>query len=71
MSNHDNPRAFDRYGDGVCNDEIAKLLATMLLTLRGAPFIYYGEEIGMKTTDPVRLEDVPKPRSKVVRRLMC
>jgi len=61
LSNHDNPRAFDRYGDGAHDDDIAKLLAVMLLTLRGAPFIYYGEEIGMKTTDPVRLEDVRDP----------
>ncbi|MGI9106354.1 MAG: alpha-glucosidase [Pyrinomonadaceae bacterium] len=61
LSNHDNPRAFDRYGDGAHDDRIAKLLATMLLTLRGAPFIYYGEEIGMKTTDPMRLEDVRDP----------
>ncbi|MGB5910269.1 MAG: alpha-glucosidase [Promethearchaeia archaeon] len=29
----------------------AKLLATMLLTLRGIPFIYYGEEIGMLNVD--------------------
>jgi len=61
LSNHDNPRAFDRYGDGAHDDDIAKLLATMFLTLRGAPFIYYGEEIGMQTTDPARLEDVRDP----------
>ncbi|MFX1454855.1 MAG: alpha-glucosidase [Promethearchaeota archaeon] len=29
------------------NFQKAKLLATLLLTLRGVPFIYYGEEIGM------------------------
>jgi alpha-glucosidase len=65
LSNHDNPRAFDRVGDGQHNDQIAKLLALMLLSLRGAPFFYYGEEIGMKTTPPERLEDVRDPVGKV------
>lgn len=65
LSNHDRPRAFDRFGDGVHDDEIAKLLALMLLTLRGAPFFYYGEEIGMKTTPPLRKEDVRDPVGKV------
>lgn len=65
LSNHDQPRAFDRYGDGAHDEAIAKLLATMLLTLRGAPFIYYGEEIGMKTTEPERIEDVRDPVGKI------
>jgi alpha-glucosidase len=61
LSNHDRPRSWDLFGDGVHNDEIAKLLAMMLLTLRGVPFVYYGEEIGMKTTTPERIEDVRDP----------
>ena len=61
LSNHDQPRAFDRYGDGKHNDQIAQLLAMMLLTLRGTPFIYYGEEIGMETTEPKTLEEVRDP----------
>jgi len=65
LSNHDRPRAFDFFGDGKHNDEVAKLLALMLLTLRGAPFFYYGEEIGMKTTPPERLEDVRDPIGKI------
>jgi alpha-glucosidase len=65
LSNHDNPRAFDKFGDGKHNDEIATQLALMLLTLRGTPFFYYGEEIGMKTTGPERLEDVQDPVGKV------
>ncbi len=47
LSNHDVPRAASRYGDSE-NDERLKVAATMLLTLRGTPFIYYGEEIGMR-----------------------
>jgi len=58
LSNHDIRRWVDRYGDGKHNDAIAKLMAAMLLTLRGTAILYYGEEIGMTTHDPERLEDV-------------
>jgi len=61
MSNHDRTRAYSRYGDGVHNDDIAKLLAAMYLTLRGTPIMYYGEEIGMENNDPKRKEDVIDP----------
>ena len=61
LSNHDRPRAYDRYGDGEHNDQIAKLMAALYLTLRGTPIMYYGEEIGMKTTPPTRREDVKDP----------
>jgi glycosidase len=51
LENHDQPRAVSRFGD---DDEYrvasAKLLATMQLTLRGTPFIYQGQEIGMTNT---------------------
>jgi alpha-glucosidase len=61
ISNHDIVRSYDRYGDGVHNDQIAKLMAGLYLTLRGTPIMYYGEEIGMKTTPPTRREDVKDP----------
>jgi alpha-glucosidase len=61
ISNHDIVRSYDRYGDGVHNDQIAKLMAGLYLTLRGSPIMYYGEEIGMKTTPPARKEDVKDP----------
>jgi alpha-glucosidase len=64
LSNHDIARAYDRYGDGPHNDERAKLLATMLLTLRGSPFLYYGEEIGMVTTEPKTVDEVRDPVGK-------
>jgi alpha-glucosidase len=65
LSNHDNVRAFDKFGDGQHNDDISEMLGLMLLTLRGVPFFYYGEEIGMMTTEPERLEDVQDPVGKV------
>ncbi len=61
ISNHDIVRSYDRYGDGQHNDQIAKLMAGLYLTLRGTPIMYYGEEIGMKTTPPTRKEDVKDP----------
>ena len=61
ISNHDIVRSSDRYGDGRHNDQIAKLMAALYLTLRGTPIMYYGEEIGMKTTPPTRPEDVKDP----------
>jgi alpha-glucosidase len=65
FSNHDTTRAYNRYGDGVHNDQIAKILATMLYTLRGTPILYYGEEIGMENNDPKRVEDVKDPIGKL------
>lgn len=61
LSNHDIDRACDRYAAGSDSDAVARLLATMLLTLRGTPFIYYGEEIGMQTDPPRRIEEVRDP----------
>jgi alpha-glucosidase len=61
FSNHDQDRTWDRYGDGVHNEQIAKLMATLLLTVRATPLLYYGEEIGMRTTPPARKEDVQDP----------
>jgi alpha-glucosidase len=65
FSNHDQPRQWDRYGDGKHNDQIAKLMAALLLTTRGTPQMYYGEELGMRTTDPTRIEDVHDPIGKL------
>jgi len=46
--NHDLPRAVSRYGDVAgYHRESAKMLATVLHLMKGTPFIYQGEEIGM------------------------
>ena len=42
--NHDQTRTLTALGNDVAG---AKLAATILLTLPGVPFVYYGEEIGM------------------------
>jgi alpha-glucosidase len=61
ISNHDIVRSYNRYGDGTHNDDIAKLMAALYLTLRGTPIMYYGEELGMANNDPKRPEDVKDP----------
>jgi alpha-glucosidase len=48
FSNHDKPRAIDRYQNGPETVYRARAAAVLLLTLRGTPFIYYGEEIGLR-----------------------
>ena len=48
LSNHDIGRSIKRLFWESHKYEKAKLHAIMLLTLRGTPFIYYGEEIGME-----------------------
>jgi alpha-glucosidase len=60
LGNHDSSRLYSRYGDGLHDAELARLNAALVLTLRGTPFLYNGEEIGMTDfliTDPSRLRD--------------
>ena len=61
FDNHDNIRSWDRYGDGVHNSEIARIIATLLLTSRATVLLYQGEEIGQTTATPTRVEDVRDP----------
>jgi alpha-glucosidase len=61
FDNHDNARSWNRYGDGVHDAAIARVVATMLFTTRATAMMYYGEEIGMVTTTPSRKEDVKDP----------
>jgi alpha-glucosidase len=56
MANHDNPRPRTRYGGPEAR---ARAAAVLLLTLRGAPFVYYGDELGLEdaTVPPERVVD--------------
>lgn len=46
--NHDQPRIVSRFGDeGVYRARSAKMLATAIHCLRGTPYVYQGEELGM------------------------
>ena len=50
LSNHDQPRAISRYAKSDETGARARVTAALLLTVRGTPFLYYGEEIGMHDT---------------------
>lgn len=55
--NHDQPRVVSRFGSTVTEEarvQSAKMLATAMYLLRGTPFLYQGEEIGMTNFPFVR-----------------
>ena len=61
IENHDHPRMVSRYGSEDFRTESAKMLAVSYLFLKGTPFIYQGQEIGMSNwypDDPELYEDV-------------
>lgn len=56
--NHDQPRVVSRFGDeGKYRKESAKMLATVVHCLRGTPYIYQGEELGMTNADFTTIEE--------------
>jgi len=59
LSNHDNPRIVSTFGDDspVMRVPSAKLFETMILTLRGTPFLFEGDELGMTDFPFKRLAD--------------
>ena len=58
FENHDQNRSMHRYfPEGTDPKTAAKALATVLFTLRGTPFVYEGEEIGMTNTAFPKIED--------------
>ncbi|MBV8834811.1 MAG: DUF3459 domain-containing protein, partial [Acidobacteriaceae bacterium] len=61
FDNHDNPRTAFRYGDGVHNTAIDKMLAAILFTTRSTAMMYYGDEIEMPTTPPTSKDQVRDP----------
>jgi glycosidase len=62
LSNHDQPRLVSRFGDDEeYREESATMLATFLFTLRGTPFVYQGQEIGMTNAPFERLDEYRDP----------
>jgi len=67
LSNHDRERQATRLSESVGRDRlpdrdaIAKAAALVVLTVRGTPFLYYGEEIGMVDVEIPRDEIVDPP----------
>ncbi len=63
LSNHDLFRSSNRFRWRRHKEEKARVEAVLLLTLKGTPFIYYGEEIGMQN-GRLRLKDLRDPLGK-------
>ena len=58
FENHDQPRVLSHFGDtGQYRDASAKALGALLLTLRGTPFIYQGQELGALWAKPRNPEE--------------
>lgn len=62
FSNHDAPRSTTRWAAGRSLDEIARLSMLLLLSLRGNPIIYQGEELGLPQGH-VAFEDLLDPEA--------
>jgi alpha-glucosidase len=56
LSNHDRPRPWDVFGDGKHDEQIAKLVAALIMTPRGTAQMYYGDELGMTTMPKAELD---------------
>jgi alpha-glucosidase len=68
LSNHDQSRHATRLVASVSGhdpDAVAKAAAVLLLTVRGTPFIYYGEEIGMEDVEIPAEASVDPPAARV------
>ncbi len=70
LSNHDVPRHATRYDHPTHGDARARLAATMLLTLRGTPFLYCGEEIGMRNVE-IPVERMQDPLARTLHPKLC
>jgi oligo-1,6-glucosidase len=76
LESHDQPRIVSHFGSDLSRrggrywERSAKLLALLELTLRGTPFIYQGQEIGMTNFDFKRLDQLNDVESHNLNRLM-
>lgn len=59
LSNHDQPRMVSRFGNDrpKYHELSSKMLNTLLLTMRGTPYVYAGDEIGMSNPRYDKIED--------------
>jgi oligo-1,6-glucosidase len=59
LANHDQPRMLTRWGNDSpeFRDVSSKMLTTLIMTMRGTPYYYYGDEIGMSNIKFDRVED--------------
>ena len=71
LESHDQPRIVSHYGDdGIYRVQSAKMLATLEFTLRGTPFIYQGQELGMTNADFKSISELNDVESHNIDKLM-
>lgn len=64
-NNHDNPRMISKITkDTSCHTALSKLLAVMQLTLKGTPFIFQGDEMGLANYDFTSMDQITDVEAK-------
>lgn len=72
FDNHDNPRMVSKVTkDKSLQIPVAKLLATMQMTLKGTPFIFQGDEMGLANYDFTSIEQITDVESKGKYKELC
>ncbi len=71
FENHDQPRFISRFSDSEgYRKECSRMMAGLLMTLRGTPYVYQGQEIGMTNGDFANLQEVEDIESHNVHAMM-
>lgn len=71
LENHDHPRIISRYGSERYRTESGKSLAAAYLFLKGTPFIYQGQEIGMTNWRPQSADEYEDVQTRYQYRTWC
>jgi trehalose-6-phosphate hydrolase len=58
FGSHDMPRHMSRFGESDRDVDRAKAIATFILTTKGVPFLYYGDEIGMTNLTAKSMDEI-------------
>jgi alpha-glucosidase len=62
MTNHDSPRGLSRWAAPENRQAFARMTMLLLMTLRGNPFLYFGEELGLTQVD-IPFEELQDPEA--------
>ena len=62
LTNHDSPRGLSRWALPEHRDAFSRMTMALLMTLRGNPFVYYGEELGL-TQVAIGFDDLKDPEA--------
>ena len=71
LENHDHPRVISRYGSEQYRVESGKMLAVSYLFLKGTPFIYQGQELGLANVDFASIDEINDVESRNLYQELC